>query len=99
VRALQGRLRAVPAPAPGCGQGLPRQPRYVGTDGHIPRDWFRGHVWKPALKAAKLDVEVQAKHMRHVHSSWLPHGGADLQVAKERMGHAKISCSMYPGRT
>lgn len=91
MRSLPRSVRDLPAPAPDRGQGLPRQPRYVETDGHIPRDWFREHVWKPALEAAKLDVAVQAKHMRHAHASWLLHGGADLQVVKERMGHAKIS--------
>jgi integrase len=65
--------------------------RVVDTDGHIPRDWFRMQVWKPALEAAKLDVAVPTKYLRHAHASWLLRGGADLQVVKERMGHAKIS--------
>ena len=65
--------------------------RRVDTDGHMPRDWFREHVWKPALVKAKLDEHVAAKYLRHAHASWLLHGGADLQVVKERMGHAKIS--------
>jgi site-specific recombinase XerD len=34
---------------------------------------------------------VPIKFLRHAHASWLLHGGADLQVVKERMGHAKIS--------
>jgi integrase len=71
---------------PGSGR-----PRVVDTDGHIPRDWFRVQVWKPALEAAKLDMAVPTKYLRHAHASWLLHGGADLQVVKERMGHAKIS--------
>ena len=29
--------------------------------------------------------------MRHAHASWLLAGGADLQVVKERLGHASIS--------
>ena len=75
-----------------AGKDSPRQPpRFVESDGHIPRDWFRNQVWLPALKKAKIGVAVQAKHMRHAHASWLLHGGADLQVVKERMGHAKIS--------
>ena len=28
--------------------------------------------------------------LRHAHASWLPAGGADPQVVKERLGHAKI---------
>jgi integrase len=74
-----------------AGSDAPRRPRLVETDGHIPRDWFREHVWKPALKEAELDVHVATKHLRHAHASWLLHGGADLQVVKERMGHARIS--------
>jgi hypothetical protein len=67
------------------------QIRVVDTDGHIPRDWFRIQVWRPALEAAKVDIQVPTKNLRHAHASWLLHGGADLQVVKERMGHAKIS--------
>ncbi|MGH3167319.1 MAG: tyrosine-type recombinase/integrase [Trebonia sp.] len=73
------------------GKDSPRRPRVVDTDGHIPRDWFRMHVWKPTLEAAEIEVAVQTKHMRHAHASWLLHGGADIQVVKERMGHKKIS--------
>jgi len=29
--------------------------------------------------------------MRHAHASWLLAGGADLQVVKERLGHASIA--------
>jgi site-specific recombinase XerD len=29
--------------------------------------------------------------LRHAHASWLLAGGADLQVVKERLGHASIS--------
>ena len=73
------------------GKDSPRRPRIIDTDGHIPRDWFRERVWKPALEAAGIEVAVQTKHMRHAHASWLLHGGADLQVVKERMGHQRIS--------
>jgi integrase len=75
-----------------AGKDAPRQVRYVESDGHIPRAWFREQVWIKALEKAGLkDTGMQAKHMRHAHASWLLHGGADLQVVKERMGHAKIS--------
>lgn len=74
-----------------AGKDAPRLPRLIETDGHVPRDWFRVQIWAPALKEAKLDVHVPTKFLRHAHASWLLHGGADLQVVKERMGHAKIS--------
>jgi integrase len=73
------------------GRDHPRSPRPIDTDGHIPRDWFRIAIWKPALQAAGLGFHVPVKNLRHAHASWLLAGGADLQVVKERLGHAKIS--------
>jgi hypothetical protein len=35
-----------------AGKDSPRRPRTVDTDGHIPRDWLRLKVWKPALQRA-----------------------------------------------
>ena len=35
-----------------AGMDDPRTPRVRDTDGHIPRDWFRNQVWRPALAAA-----------------------------------------------
>jgi len=62
----------------------------VDTDGHLSRHWFRTQVWLPALKAAKLDVEVRMHDMRHAHASWLLAGGADLQVVRQRLGHGSL---------
>ncbi|GIH97300.1 tyrosine-type recombinase/integrase [Planobispora siamensis] len=73
------------------GKDNPRQPRQRDTDGHIPNDWFRRHVWYPALEAAKLGIHVRIHDLRHAHASWLLAGGADLQVVKERLGHASIA--------
>ena len=72
------------------GNDQPRQPREYNTDGHIPRDWFRTHVWKPALNAADLDISLRVHDLRHAHASWLLAGGADLQTVKERLGHGSI---------
>jgi Phage integrase family len=47
-------------------------------------------VLRPALRAAGIDG-VTFHGLRHAHASWLLAGGADLQVVKERLGHAKIS--------
>src|SRR4029077_2490537 len=55
----------------GGGEDDPRAGRVVDTDGHLSRHWFRTQVWLPALKAAKLDVEVRMHDMRHAHASWL----------------------------
>jgi integrase len=72
------------------GKDQPRTRRRIDTDGHIPRRWFREHVWLPALRAANIDVHVRTHDLRHAHASWLLAGGADLQTVKERLGHASI---------
>jgi len=72
------------------GRDSPRTPRARDTDGHIPADWFRHQVWLPARKAAGLS-NVRVHDLRHAHASWLLSGGADLQVVKDRLGHASIA--------
>ena len=63
----------------------------MDTDGHIPRDWFRLKVWKPALQRAGIMFSARPHDMRHAHASWLLAGGADLQMVKDRLGHGSIS--------
>ncbi len=74
-----------------AGKDSPRRPRAPRSDGHIPNSWFRANVWKPALEKAKLGFEVTPHGLRHAHASWLLAGGANLQVVKERLGHASIT--------
>jgi len=74
-----------------AGKDSPRRPRVVSTDGHIPRDWFRLTVWKPALKKSGITFNVRPHDLRHAHASWLLAGGADLQMVKERLGHGSIT--------
>ena len=73
-----------------AGQDQPRGHRTVETDGHIPRWWFRTHVWLPAVEAAGLPITVKVHGLRHAHASWLLTGGADIEVVKERLGHSSI---------
>jgi integrase len=74
-----------------AGKDQPRRPRTVDTDGHISRDWFRRNIWQKALTAANLGFHITPHGLRHAHASWLLAGGADLQVVKERLGHASIT--------
>jgi integrase len=66
-------------------------PRTVDSDGHLSRDWFTRTVWRPACTAAGIEGTVRMHDLRHAHASWLLAGGADLQVVKERLGHASIA--------
>jgi integrase len=74
-----------------AGKDHPRTPRTIDTDLHISRGWFRKTVWIPALQDANLGFHVTPHGLRHAHASWLLAGGADLQVVKERLGHASIT--------
>jgi integrase len=73
-----------------AGKDEPRVPRARDTDGHIPADWFHHQVWGPVRNACGLS-NVRVHDLRHAHASWLLAGGADLQVVKERLGHASIA--------
>jgi integrase len=74
-----------------AGKDNPRTPRQADTDGHIGRGWFRNTIWLKALQKADLGFHVTPHGLRHAHASWLLAGGADLQVVKERLGHATIT--------
>jgi integrase len=74
-----------------AGKDQSRRTRTPDTDGHIPRDWFRLNIWRPALEKAGMTFHVRGHDLRHAHASWLLAGGADLQVVKERLGHSSIT--------
>ncbi len=76
-----------------AGKDPSRRPRPVvpDPDRHISRGWFRNTVWLKAVGAAELGFHVTPHGLRHAHASWLLAGGADIQVVKERLGHASIT--------
>jgi integrase len=86
----RGAYAAYRAARRASGKDEPRVPRARDTDGHIPADWFYHQVWGPARRACGLG-SVRVHDLRHAHASWLLAGGADLQVVKERLGHASIA--------
>jgi integrase len=67
-----------------------RPVRTTDEEEHIGRNWFRRMIWRPACQAAGLTDLPRFHDLRHSHASWLLAGGADLQVVKERLGHASI---------
>lgn len=73
------------------GLDSPRGQRTRDSDGHLPRDWFRRHIWYPTCDAAGLQPRPRLHDLRHSHASWLLAGGADLQVVRDRLGHASIA--------
>jgi integrase len=72
------------------GSDRPRTTTPNEPDEHISRNWFRMHVWGPACEEADLGFRPRVHDLRHAHASWLLAGGADLQMVKERLGHASI---------
>ena len=60
------------------------------SDGHIPRRWFRHHIWTPTTTSAGLPFTVRFHDLRHAHASWLLAGGADIQTVRERLGHGSL---------
>ena len=72
------------------GKDAPAHARHRHTDGHIDGQWFRTQVFYPAVQAAGIPFKFTPKSMRHAHASWILAGGADIQIAKERLGHGSI---------
>lgn len=74
--------------------GMDRAPRALDEPQlrrHIPGGYFRQRIIKHALKSAAIRTDIRMHLLRHAHASWLVNGGADLQTAKARLGHAKIT--------
>jgi integrase len=87
---LSGGVCDLPRQATRFRQGQPAHPPCARDRWPHPRDWFRRTIWTPACTAAGLAFTPTMRDLRHAHASWLLAGGADLQVVKERLGHATI---------
>ena len=58
---------------------------------HLPRTGSGPQRVETSVRGSRAEVTGHAVHdLRHAHASWLLAGGADLQVVKERLGHATI---------
>ena len=90
-RPCRNAIAAYRAARRAAGHDSPRMPRLLDTDGHISAVWFRARIWNPAVAEADLGFSVSPHGLRHAHASWLIAGGADLQVVRERLGHASIT--------
>lgn len=58
------------------------------TDGHVPANWLRNRIWKPALKKAGLNPRFASTTLTHP-GSW-PEVSAS-RPSMERLGHGSIS--------
>ena len=57
----------------------------------ISRNTFRTRIWRPAVQASGVDLNVRVHDLRHAHASWLLARGSDLKSVMDRMGHAQIT--------
>ena len=90
LHALPPGVRGLPCRSPCRAWGFSPAAAGRRRGEHIGRNWFRRMVWRPACEAAGLADTPRFHDLRHSHASWLLAGGADLQVVKERLGHASI---------
>jgi hypothetical protein len=73
-----------------AGKDHPRTKGSTASSEHLPRRWFRHHIWQPATTAAGPTITVRFHDLRHAHASWLLAGGADIQTVKARLGHGSL---------
>lgn len=91
MRPLPLGVRDLPSRSADSGQGQPANAAgtrhgWAHTAGLVPP---RNLI--PACEAAGLVPAPTIRDLRHALASWLLAGGADLQVVKERLGHATIA--------
>lgn len=79
-------------------QGLDLKPRKPGGRGtgvnvtdHIPRDWFRRHIWLPTTEKAQITGKATFHDLRHTHATWLAKAGVSVEILRRRLGHSMLS--------
>jgi hypothetical protein len=73
------------------GKDDPRGLRACDTDGHIPANWFRESIWKPAVQKADLVMRVRIHDLRHAHASWLQMGSVALTASFGGFGERPLA--------
>lgn len=77
-------------------QGLDKKPqketkRGTNLTDHLPRDWFRRHIWKPSFDQPGVTRRAVFHDLRHTHATWLARSHkVDIERLRERMGHRSI---------
>jgi integrase len=68
---------------------------FCTKDGNpIRRSNFRQHVWRPAVKAAGLDMQLRFHDLRHTCASLLIEQGAHPKEIQARLGHSTITTTL-----
>lgn len=73
------------------GKDNPHTPRVRETDGHIPRDWFRRTIWTSGMHGRRPGLHAHYARPTPCSCLLAASRGADIQIVKERLGHATIA--------
>lgn len=78
---------------------VPRGELWRALDGekNLSSNYFRRHIWKPALEASGLTIRPRLYDLRHSHASWLLAKGEPVHVVQRRLGHedARTTLNVY----
>lgn len=71
--------------------------RSVDGERFLSSNYFRRHVWKPALEQSGLTMRPRLYDLRHSHASWLLANGEPVHVVQRRLGHedARTTLNVY----
>lgn len=71
--------------------------RALNGEDNLSSNYFRRHVWLPALKKSGLSIRPRIYDLRHSHASWLLANGEPVHVVQRRLGHedARTTLNVY----